>query len=275
MESTWKKFEKLVNLMKTLRSKKGCPWDRKQNHTSIKHCLVDEVCEVIEAIDHKNPEKLKEELGDLLYQIIFHARIAEERGRFSINDVLENIYQKLIRRHPHVFGTKKIKTAEKVLDYWHKHKIKEEKQKGNKSIVDNIPHTLPALYKAIKVQKKVSTVGFDWKNPEEVINKIEEELQELKEEIKAKKRGKIKEELGDLLFSIANLGRFLKIDPEDALHQTVNKFITRFRKMERVLQESGKPLEETPLEEMEHIWNTLKAEFRGQISEGKVKAQGS
>lgn len=258
MKNIGKNFEKLVNLMKTLRSKGGCPWDRKQNHTSIKHCLVDEVCEVIEAIDHKNPHKLKEELGDLLYQIIFHARIAEERGRFSINEVLENIHQKLIYRHPHVFGTKKIKTAEKVLDHWHKNKIKEEKQKGRKSIVDNIPHTLPALYRAIKVQKKVSAVGFDWETPEEVIKKIEEELQELKEEINARKKKRIKEELGDLLFSIANLSRFLKIDPEDALYQTVNKFINRFRKMERILRKSGKIVEDTSLEEMEEVWNKLK-----------------
>lgn len=241
--------------MATLRSKGGCPWDRKQTHKSLKPFLVEETCEVLEAINKKKPKKLMEELGDLLYQVLFHSQIAKERNRFTINDVLENTYRKLTRRHPHVFGDIRIKSAEKVIEHWHKLKLKEGR---TKSIVADIPLTLPALQKAGKVQRKVATVGFDWKHTHEVLDKIDEELKEVKDAIKKKKNSKIAEEIGDLLFAIVNLSRFLGIEPENALHETINKFIVRFQKVEKMLTRQGKILEECTLEEMERTWNRCK-----------------
>lgn len=252
---TGRLFTKLVNLMSTLRSKGGCPWDRKQTHKSLKPYLVEETCEVLDSIDKKSPKKLMEELGDLLYQIIFHAQIAKERGRFTIDDVLGNAYKKLRRRHPHVFGKIKIKGADKVIEHWHKLKLKETKRK---SIVSDIPHTLPALQKAGKVQRKVATVGFDWRHVNEVIDKVEEELREVKNAIKKKRPSEITEEIGDLLFAIVNLSRFLGVEPENALHQTINKFIVRFQKVERLLAKKGKEIEHSTLEEMEDAWNRCK-----------------
>lgn len=168
MDKTNKLFTKLVNLMATLRSKKGCPWDRKQTRKSLKSYLVEETCEVLDSINKKNPKKLMEELGDLLYQILFHSQIAKERNRFTINDILENAYTKLRHRHPHVFGDIHIKSPEKVIEHWHKLKLKEQRKKTKKSVVADIPLTLPALQKAGKVQRKVATVGFDWEHVHEV-----------------------------------------------------------------------------------------------------------
>lgn len=261
MSSEEKQFKKLLNLMRTLRSKDGCPWDRQQTHTSLKPCLVEETCEVLDAIDKKNPLKLKDELGDLLYQIIFHSQIAKERGRFTINDVMKHSHAKLTRRHPHVFAKgfrKKIKGAKNVIDHWHKLKHKETKRKGSKSVVENIPLTLPALQKAGKIQRRVATVGFDWKHLKQVINKVEEELREVKKAIKEKKPGSIKEEIGDLLFAIANLSRFLDIEPENALHQTINKFINRFKKLEKLLAKQSKDIEKCSLNELEKSWKKVK-----------------
>lgn len=251
-------FKKLTLLMRTLRSKGGCPWDRQQTHKSLKPYLVEETCEVLDAIDKKSPKKLKEELGDLLYQVIFHSQIAKERGRFTINDVVENAYTKLRRRHPHVFGKKHLKGAKKVIQHWHKLKHKEAKGKGRRSVVENIPLTLPALQKAGKVQRRVATVGFDWEHIKEVLDKVEEELKEVKHAVKNQRPGKISEEIGDLLFAITNLSRFLGIEPENALHQTINKFITRFKKVEQTLARQGKDLENCTLEEMERVWNRIK-----------------
>lgn len=248
-------FTKLVRLMSTLRSKEGCPWDKKQTHKSLKPYLVEETCEVLDSINKKKPEKLKEELGDLLYQILFHSQIAKERDRFTINDVLENSYKKLRRRHPHVFGNIRIKGADKVIEHWHKLKLKEAK---TKSVVSDIPITLPALQKAGRVQRKVATVGFDWRHINEVLDKVDEELGEVKDAIKKEKASRIAEEIGDLLFAIVNLSRFLGIEPENALHETINKFIIRFRKVEKLLTKQGKDIEECTLEEMERAWNRCK-----------------
>lgn len=258
MKDTGKLFIRLVNLMGTLRSRKGCPWDKKQTHRSLKPYLVEETCEVLDSINKKKPEKLKEELGDLLYQILFHSQIAKERNRFTINDVLENAYNKLRRRHPHVFGAMRIKGARKVIEHWHRLKIKEEREKVKKSIIADIPLTLPALQKAGKVQRKVATVGFDWRHVNEVLDKVHEELREVKDAIKKKRTSKITEEIGDLLFAIVNLSRFLDIEPENALHETINKFIIRFQKVERLLARHGKDIEECTLEEMERAWNRCK-----------------
>lgn len=253
--NTERSFANLVALMAKLRSKGGCPWDRKQTHKSLKPYLVEETCEVLDSINKKNPKKLKEELGDLLYQILFHSDIAKERNRFTIDDVLKNAYNKLRRRHPHVFGNVRIKRADKVIEHWHKLKLKETKEK---SVVSDIPITLPALQKAGRVQRKVATVGFDWRHVKEVLDKVDEELGEVKDAIKKKKVSRIAEEIGDLLFAIVNLSRFLGIEPENALHETINKFIIRFRKVERILAKQGKNIEKCTLEEMERAWNRCK-----------------
>lgn len=259
MKNTGRLFIKLANLMSRLRAKNGCPWDKKQTHRSLKPYLVEETCEVLDAINKKNPQKLKDELGDLLYQILFHSQIAKERKSFDIDDVLENVYKKLYRRHPHVFGNIRIKGADSVIDHWHRFKLKEARKKSKKhSVVSDIPHTLPALQKAGKVQRKVATVGFDWEHIHDVMDKVEEELKEVKTAIKENKTSKINEEIGDLLFAITNLSRFLDIEPENALHETINKFIRRFQKVEKLLAKQGKNIEECTLEEMEKAWNKCK-----------------
>lgn len=260
MNGTGTLFIKLVNLMTRLRSKKGCPWDKKQTHRSLKPYLVEETCEALDAINKKNPKMLMDELGDLQYQILFHAQIAKERNQFTINDILNNAYKKLYRRHPHVFGNIKIKGADNVIDHWHKFKLKEARKKSKRhSVVSNIPHTLPALQKAGKVQRKVATVGFDWKHIRDVMDKVEEELKEVKSAIKKNKTSEISGEIGDLLFAITNLSRFLGVEPENALHETINKFIIRFRKVEKLLAKQGKNIEECALTEMEKAWNRCKS----------------
>lgn len=258
MEKRERLFSRLVDLMAILRARNGCPWDRKQTHKSLKVCLVEETCEVLDSIDEKNPQKLKEELGDLLYQIIFHAQIAKERHGFTINDVLENIYTKLKNRHPHVFGKLRLKGAAKVMEAWHRQKMDRTRRKYSGSILTDIPKTLPALHKADKVQRRVALVGFDWRYIHEVITKVEEELRELKVAIKKNRPTKITEEIGDLLFAIVNLSRFLGVEPENALHATINKFIVRFKKVERLLAKQGKDIENCTLEEMEEAWNRCK-----------------
>ena len=258
MKKTDKLFSDLIKLMATLRSKNGCPWDKVQTHKSLKPYLVEEACEVLDSIDKKNPNKLMDELGDLLYQIIFHAQIAKERGRFTIDDVMENSHKKLTRRHPHVFGEKHIKGAKNVIQSWHKQKWQTEEKKEYKSAVANIPKMLPALQKAGKVQRKVAQVGFSWPRSKEILNKIDEELKEVKEAIKKKKTSKIEEEIGDLLFVIVNLSRFMDIEPENALHQTINKFVIRFRRVEKLLAKQGKDIEDCSLKEMEKAWNKSK-----------------
>jgi len=252
-------FSKLVWLMAKLRSKTGCPWDRVQTHKSLKPYLVEETCEVLDAINKKNPKMLMDELGDLLYQVIFHAEIAKERKQFDINDVIENSYAKLKHRHPHVFGKQKIRGAENVITSWHKFKLKEARKRSKKhSVVSNIPHVLPALQKAGKVQRKVAVVGFDWKHIHDIINKVDEELGEVKDAIKKGKPSYIREEIGDLLFAIVNLSRFFGIESEHALHETINKFIARFQKIEKLLKRKGKNIEECSLPEMEKAWNEVK-----------------
>lgn len=249
-------FQKIVEVMARLRGPKGCPWDREQDHKTLKTYLIEEAYEVIEAIDHENDEKTKEELGDLLLQVIFHAQIAREEGKYDIDDVIETLIEKLVRRHPHVFGAKKIKTADAVLAQWHK--IKQTEKKGIRSAIDGVPKGLPALQKAHKVSKKAARVGFDWKHIDEVLAKVDEELDEVKEALKAKDKKHVYEEIGDLLFSIANLSRFLDLDPEDALRNTINKFTARFKLIEKELKRRGRSVNDSSLEEMDEIWNKIK-----------------
>lgn len=252
------KFDKLVEIMEILRSEKGCPWDRVQNHDTLKRYLLEETYELIEAIENKDPKSIKEELGDLILQIVFHSQIAKEQGNFDINDVIDSIIQKMIGRHPHVFGEAEFKTPEEVLNQWDERK-KEEGKLGS-SILEGIPLTLPSLLKAYKIQSRVAKVGFDWDNIDGIFEKLTEEINELKEAVELKHRDKIEEEVGDVLFSIVNIARFLKIDPETALRKTNRKFEKRFKKLEKISNEQGKSLKEMTLSEMDKLWEEIKRE---------------
>jgi len=217
-------FSRLVKLMDILRSAKGCPWDRKQNHRSLKICLIEETYEVLDAIDRKNPKKLKEELGDLLYQIIFHSRIAKERKKFDINDVIDSAYKKLVKRHPHVFGNERIRGAEKVIDAWHRRKMKESEN----SVFDNIPKALPALHKAEKIQRKLSLLGHNWGSLLDILKKIDKDLEDIKKKIGREKKSYLEKILGNLLFDIVSLSYLLKIEPETVLHETINRYVKKW-----------------------------------------------
>jgi tetrapyrrole methylase family protein/MazG family protein len=256
-------FKDLVGIMETLRSKDGCPWDNEQTHESLKSCLIEEVYEIVDAVDSKDSEDLKEELADLFFLIIFYCKIADDGNSFDINNVLEACLEKMTRRHPHVFGDKLAKDASEALDQWNeiKKKEKEANQKSinsNKSIVDNVPIHMPALQKAQKVQNKVARVGFDWEVIEDVIAKVHEELEEVKEAINNKEKEPIAEEIGDLLFSVVNLSRFLKLDSEDLLRKSISKFTGRFKKVEMRVAALGKEIEDCSLGELDGIWNEIK-----------------
>ena len=252
-------FEELVQIMKTLHSPNGCPWDREQTHESLKPYLIEEAYEVIEAIDSGSDEHLIEELGDVLLQVVFHAEIADNEGRFTIEDVIRVIIEKLKRRHSHVFGDAVVSDSGQVIRNWEeiKRREKREKKEGG-SVLDGLPRSLPALIKARRIQEKVSRVGFDWERTEEVMLKVEEELRELKEASRKNDREAIEEELGDLLFAVANLARFVSLCPEDALKKSIDKFRNRFQYIESELPKRGKKLGEASLEEMDKLWEEVK-----------------
>ncbi|MCX8034493.1 MAG: nucleoside triphosphate pyrophosphohydrolase [Thermodesulfovibrio sp.] len=252
------KFKKLVEIMEKLRSEEGCPWDKVQTHDTLKRYLLEETYELIEAIEKKDYKEMKEELGDLLLQIVFHSKIAKDEGRFDINDVIDAISQKMISRHPHVFGEASFETPEEVLNQWDDRK--KEEGKLQRSIIEGIPLSLPALHRAYKIQSRVAKVGFDWDSVDGVLDKIQEEIFELKEAIKSVEKEKIEEELGDVLFSIVNLARFLKIDPETALRKTNQKFEERFKKLEQFARQKGKSLKEMTLSDMDKLWERIKEE---------------
>jgi len=247
-------FTRLLQIMEKLRSADGCPWDREQTHQSLRQFLLEETYEVLELIDAGKNNELKNELGDLLLQVVFHAQIADEAQMFSMEDVLKNINKKLIHRHPNVFGDVKINNAEEQIINWEKMKKKE----GKKSTIDGVPKELPALSRAHRIQAKAATVGFDWENASQVWVKVEEELLELKDAIDHEDKPAIAEEFGDLLFSLVNLSRFIRINPEDALRNAIDKFTLRFRKIEEELALQGKTLPEVDLKEMDAIWEKVK-----------------
>ncbi len=264
-------FRELTEIMARLRGENGCPWDREQTPESIKPYLVEETYEVLEAIDEQDPTKLKEELGDLMLQIVFHAQMAEEAGDFTIGDVLAAINDKLIRRHPHVFGDVKAETAQEVLFNWEQIKQTERRrEKGQASLLDGVPRELPALLRAHRLQEKASRVGFDWKEAQEVFRKVEEELNELRAAMQAQAprldsgqaAERVEAELGDLLFALVNLSRFLAVNPEEALRKTIARFIARFRYIEEALARRGRKLGQTSLEEMDALWAEAKAQGR-------------
>jgi len=255
-------FEKLVEIVAKLQGPKGCPWDRAQTHKTLKPYMVEETYEAIEAIDDKNYKKLAEELGDMLLHILMHAEMARREKRFTIHDIINSISAKMIRRHPHVFSKKKVKTVEEVWRKWEEIKAKEVKRKGekHKGILESIPQSLPALYRADKVQRRAARVGFDWNSVAGAWNKVHEEIEEIqgilkktKGKVKIKK-GKLKEELGDLLFAIVNVARKMDIDAEEALQRSTSKFMGRFKEIELHSRQKGKPLHKMSLKEMDKIW---------------------
>ncbi|WP_298438561.1 nucleoside triphosphate pyrophosphohydrolase [Geobacter sp.] len=250
-------FERLAGIMRRLRAPGGCPWDAEQTHESLKRYLLEEAYEVIEAIDAGSPDMLKEELGDLMLQPIFHAVIAEERGEFTMAEVLAAISDKLVSRHPHVFGDQVIRTSEEQLENWERIKQK-EKGAERKSALAGVPPHLPALLKAQKVTEKAARAGFDWSRVDEVFAKVMEELHEFEETMLAADQERMEAELGDLLFAIVNLGRFLSLNPEEALRKTIDRFTRRFSHIEESLHARGTGIREASLEEMERLWNEAK-----------------
>ncbi len=247
----------LVSIMERLRSPEGCPWDRNQTHKSLLPYLIEETYEVVDAVEKGSDEELKEELGDLLLQVVFHSQIAKERGSFSIDDVIDSIAKKLVRRHPHVFGDRTdIRSEEDVNREWEK--LKEKEGKKRESVLDGIPKSLPALERAYKLQKRAEKVGFDWKSFKGIKEKLLEELSEIERELERGDREKLEEEVGDFLFMAVNLSRFLGIHPEIALRKANKKFEERFRFMERRAEELGRDLKEINIDEMEELWQEAK-----------------
>lgn len=256
-ERSNKNFSELVKIMEKLRSSNGCPWDKAQTHLSLLPYLIEEAYEVLDSLEAKDYQKFKEELGDLLLQIIFHSQIAKERKKFDIDDVIIHLTQKLKQRHPHVFKKRKKLTPQEVINNWEHIKIKTE----NRSVLSGLPKDLPALLKAYRVGEKVARFGFDWEKAQDIFEKIEEELNELKEVFlsrKDKKKKLTEQEMGDILFCLVNLSRHLKINPEFALRKTISKFIKRFNYIEKELSQKGKPLHKATLKEMDLLWEEAK-----------------
>jgi len=254
-------FDELVALMARLRGSNGCPWDRKQSLESLKPFIVEESYEVVDAIDRKDRPALAEELGDFLLQAVFVAEIAQEEGSFDIYDVITAIHDKLVRRHPHVFGDVEAKNAEQVLVNWEKLK-NEERKAENKSVLAGVPQSLPALLKASRLTEKAARVGFDWRRAEDVFDKIDEEIGELRDAINGKNPQNIHDEIGDLLFSIANIARKLDVSPEEALQSANRKYMRRFEVMERSVRSEGRNLDQLTLEQMDALWDEAKAAER-------------
>ncbi|MBL7093915.1 nucleoside triphosphate pyrophosphohydrolase [candidate division KSB1 bacterium] len=259
LEKIKDQFAKLVEIMAGLRGEQGCPWDKEQTHESLRQYLLEETYEVLELIDEARYDELKNELGDLLLQVIFQSQIAKEEGRFDIRDVVENINKKLIHRHPNVFGDTVIKTAEEQTVNWEKMKKKED---SDRSVIDGVPKQLPSLLRAHRIQQKAATVGFDWDNTLPVFEKVEEEFNELKQAIKNKNSKNIEEEFGDLLFTMVNLSRFIQVNPEDSLRLSVEKFACRFKKMEEKVKQNKQTFEEMSLNEMDEIWDEIKDDLK-------------
>lgn len=252
------KFDDLVEIMKLLRSPNGCPWDREQNHKSIRQNFIEETYEVIEAIDNDNKELLKEELGDVMLQVVFHAEMESEKNEFNIDDVCDGICKKLIIRHPHVFGDVQADTSEKVLSNWDKIKMQTKFQKSQSEVMDSVSKSLPSLMRSTKIQQKAAKVGFDWNDVNGAIDKLSEEVAELREAVKENNKEHQTEELGDVLFSVVNVSRFLKIDSEEALYKACDKFSDRFRKVENLAKERNLDMKTATLEELDSLWEEVK-----------------
>lgn len=250
---------KLEALMERLRAENGCPWDRAQSMVSLVPFIIEEAYEVIFAIDSGDPVEVRDELGDLLFQVIFVSQIAKEKGDFTLADVIDRSHSKMISRHPHVFGEARAETPEEVLRQWAEIKKREKNGKEPGGRLAGVPEVLPALLRAHKISQKAAKAGFDWKNTEEVLEKLDEELDEFKEAVRKKEPLQMEEELGDMLFTLVNVGRFLEVNPEDALRKTIGKFITRFHHIESELIKNGRDLSSTPIEELERLWQEAKS----------------
>jgi tetrapyrrole methylase family protein / MazG family protein len=251
-------LEELIEVMARLRAPNGCPWDTEQTHESLIPYMIEEAYEAVEAIENGDLDELKKELGDVLLQVVFHAQLAKESGRWDIQDVAASNVAKLKHRHPHIFGDVKVSGADEVLENWEEIKRKERKDEGKTSMLEGLPNHLPALRKASRVQEKVARVGFDWDHIDEVKAKVEEELGEFREACETGDKAKISDELGDVFFSLVNLARFLDVDPEDSLRGTIGKFIERFQYIERKLDEQGRSPQESNIEEMDALWDHAK-----------------
>jgi tetrapyrrole methylase family protein/MazG family protein len=259
-------FEKLVAIQKRLREPGGCPWDIEQNHQTLRTYLIEEAYEVLDAIESGEDEKFVEELGDLLLQVTFHSQIASEANRFSISDVIQSIHDKMIRRHPHVFGDVEAKNSEEVLRNWQKIKTQERIEKEGapagepkrESALDGVPKSIPATLEGLQLTKKAARIGFDWANAAGVFAKVREETTELEHTLEHGTAIEAEEELGDLLFAVVNLARFLHIDPEIALKRANGKFVRRFHEMERLASTRGRKFEDVPRPEKESLWNSAK-----------------
>ncbi len=251
-----KELDRFVEIVARLRAPDGCPWDKEQTNKSILSCMLDEAYEFFEAVDENNNHKMQEELGDLLLQIVLHSQIAKDENRFNLEDVAKDIADKLVRRHPHVFGEVKVDSSREVLHNWER--IKKTEKEDRKYLVDDIPDALPALFKAEKIQRRVAKVGFDWKDMTPVLDKVEEEFAEFREAILQGDHKNAEEELGDILFALVNVGRHNHISAEDALRVTVNKFARRFRYIEDKYTELGQDIHNASLEEMDKYWEESK-----------------
>ena len=257
-------IQKLVALVARLRGESGCPWDKEQTRETLKPMLVEEAYEVLDALDDPDPMELKEELGDLLFQVVFHARIAQEKGEFDLADVIDRLHEKMIRRHPHVFGNINLHTAEDVLRNWEDIKASERGTQSTylpeseKSLLDGIPSRLPAMHEAYQITAKAARVGFDWPDLDGILKKLREEMAELSSAAGSNDRDQLVHEVGDLLFVVVNVARFLGVDPETALRRCNRKFGRRFRHIESAIKKQGRELKSASLEEMDALWEEAK-----------------
>ena len=282
MTGAW--FEKLVSVQAQLRAPKDCPWDREQTHDTLRPYLIEEAYEVLDALDSGNDKKFAEEMGDLLLQIVFHAQLACEEGRFTIADVIREIHNKMVRRHPHVFGTTRAKDSAEVLRNWEQIKAQERRTNAREndakakvekpvSLLDGVSRGLPATLEGVQLSRKAARIGFDWNDADGIFEKMREETAELRHALGSANRQRIEEELGDLFFAAINLARFVKVDPEIALKKANNKFFRRFVEMERLAQAKGQEIANVPREEMESLWEAAKRAENNQLREDKRKAE--
>ena len=255
-EEQLKAFGELLDIMDELREK--CPWDRKQTMESLRHLTIEETYELGDAILDGDMNEIRKELGDLLLHIVFYSKIGSEKKDFDIRDVIQGINEKLIHRHPHVFGDLEVENEEQVAQNWEQLKLNE----GKKSILEGVPRSLPALIKASRIQDKAASAGFDWEEPGQVLDKVKEELSELEHELENPEFGKIEAEFGDVLFSMINFSRFIKVDPESALERTNKKFIQRFQYLESEAEKNGESLKDLSLEQMDVYWDRSKKHFK-------------
>ena len=255
MENKLKAFERLLNIMDELREQ--CPWDKKQTMDSLRYLTIEELYELSDAILDKDMDEIKQELGDILMHIVFYARIATEDNKFDISDVINTVCDKLVYRHPHIYGNVKVKNEVEVKKNWERLKLKE----GKKSVLEGVPKSLPAIVKAYRIQEKVRGIGFDWDNKLQVWQKVLEEIEELKLEIKKGDKDRISSEFGDVLFALINYSRFINVNPEDALERTNKRFMKRFQIMEKLINEDSLRLDQMSLKEMDVYWNQAKNKY--------------